>query len=97
MAAPGDLPDLEQSAPANIYGGRFDDHSIGGDDHLGWGYGTSDPEPLAIRLRSTIHTAGAGALGCAPSRSAGSWEAARSVTYSGTEHIWFTSTTTRVS
>jgi hypothetical protein len=63
MAAPGDLPDLQQSAPTNISGGYFDDHSIGGDDHLGWGYGTSDPEPLAIRLQSTLHNAGAGALG----------------------------------
>jgi hypothetical protein len=26
MAAPGDLPDLEQSAPTNISGGYFDDH-----------------------------------------------------------------------
>ena len=52
MAAPGDLPDLEQSAPANISGGYFDDHSIGGDNHLGWGYGTSDPraagDPAAV-------------------------------------------------
>ena len=63
MAAPGDLPDLQQSAPTNISGGYFDDHSIGGDDHLGWGYGTSDPEPLAIRLQSRVHNAGAGALG----------------------------------
>src|SRR3954467_11000663 len=62
MAAPGDLPDLQQSAPTNISGGYFDDHSIGGDDHLGWGYGTSGPEPLAIRVHATAPAAGAGAL-----------------------------------
>ena len=73
MAAPGDLPDLEQSAPANISGGYFDDHSIGGDDHLGWGYGTSDPEPLAIRLQSTVHNAGAGALGLCGYTAGGGW------------------------
>jgi hypothetical protein len=73
MAASGDLPDLEQSAPTSISGGYFDDHSIGGDNHLGWGYGTSDPEALAIRLQSTVRNAGAGALGICGFSAGGGW------------------------
>ena len=49
-AAPGDLPDLVQSRPGNVVGGYFDDHSISGDNHLGWSYGASQSEPLAIEL-----------------------------------------------
>ena len=29
---------LVQGQPQNVQGGYFDDHSIGGDNHLGWGY-----------------------------------------------------------
>ena len=53
-AAPGDLPDLVQSRPGNVVGGYFDDHSISGDNHLGWSYGTSQSEPLAIDFSSAI-------------------------------------------
>jgi hypothetical protein len=61
-AAPGDLPDLVQSRPGNVVGGYFDDHSIAGDNHLGWSYGTSESEPLAIDFSSAIYNQGAGAL-----------------------------------
>ena len=61
-AAPGDLPDLVQSRPGNVVGGYFDDHSISGDNHLGWSYGTSQSEPLAIDFSSAIYNQGAGAL-----------------------------------
>jgi hypothetical protein len=80
MAASGDLPDLAQSAPTNVSGGYFDDHSIGGDDHLGWGYGTSDPESLAIRLQSTVHDTGPGALGLCGFAAGGGWMRAFQVT-----------------
>jgi hypothetical protein len=61
-AAPGDLPDLVQARPSNVVGGYFDDHSISGDNHLGWSYGTSQSEPLAIDFASAIYNQGAGAL-----------------------------------
>jgi hypothetical protein len=74
IAAPGDLPDLVQSIPtapaANPdvdtnqvnWGGFFDDHSIGGDNHMGWGHSGSDAEPLMVRFQSTLSNAGNGAL-----------------------------------
>jgi hypothetical protein len=61
-AAPGDLPDIVQGRPSNIVGGYFDDHSIGGDNHLGWSYGASESEPLAIDFTTGIANNGAGAL-----------------------------------
>src|SRR3954454_24205554 len=43
---------LVQGQPQNVVRALDDDHSIGGDSHLGWGYigtgGTSQAEPLAI-------------------------------------------------
>jgi hypothetical protein len=61
-AAPGDLPDLVQGRPANVTGGYFDDHSIAGDDHLEWGHGASQNEPLAVDFTATLANAGPGAL-----------------------------------
>ena len=74
IAAPGDLPDLVQSiptAPAATpdadtglvnWGGFFDDHSIGGDNHMGWSHSGSDPEALSVRFQSTLSNVGNGAL-----------------------------------
>ena len=61
-AAPGDLPDLVQERPDNVAGGYFDDHSIAGDNHLGWSYGASQAEPLAVTFTSRLINQGAGAL-----------------------------------
>jgi len=46
--------DLVQGAPTNVRAGFFDDHSIGGDNHMGWGNGDSDSEPLAITFGTTL-------------------------------------------
>jgi hypothetical protein len=74
IAAPGDLPDLVQSIPTAPavtpdadtglvnWGGFFDDHSIGGDDHMGWSHSGSDPEALSVRFQSTLSNVGNGAL-----------------------------------
>ena len=74
IAAPGDLPDLVQSIPTAPavtpdadtgqvnWGGFFDDHSIGGDNHMGWGHSGSDPEALMVRFQSTLSNVGNGAL-----------------------------------
>ena len=74
IAAPGDLPDLVQSIPTAPavtpdadtglvnWGGFFDDHSIGGDNHMGWSHSGSDPEALSVRFQSTLSNVGNGAL-----------------------------------
>ncbi len=74
IAAPGDLPDLVQSVPTAPaatpdadtglvnWGGFFDDHSIGGDNHMGWSHSGSDPEALSVRFQSTLSNVGNGAL-----------------------------------
>src|SRR3954454_2630719 len=49
---------LVQGQPQNVQGGFFDDHSIAGDNHLGWDYGTSQSEPLAITFGSTLTNTG---------------------------------------
>jgi len=49
---------LVQGQPQNVVGGFFDDHSIGGDNHLGWDYGTSQSEPLAITFGTTLTNTG---------------------------------------
>jgi len=61
-AAPGDLPDLVQGRPGNVSGGYFDDHSIGGDNHLAWSAGASQAEPLAVTFTTAVVNRGAGAL-----------------------------------
>ena len=74
IAAPGDLPDLVQSIPTAPavtpdadtglinWGGFFDDHSIGGDNHMGWSHSGSDPEALSVRFQSALSNVGNGAL-----------------------------------
>jgi hypothetical protein len=74
IAAPGDLPDLVQSIPSAPavtpdadtglvnWGGFFDDHSIGGDDHMGWSHSGSDPEALKVSFQSVLSNTGNGAL-----------------------------------
>jgi hypothetical protein len=72
-AAPGDLPDLAQGRPDNVTGGYFDDHSIAGDNHLGWSYGASQAEPLAINFTTTLTNRGAGALEVCGYNAGGGW------------------------
>jgi hypothetical protein len=94
--------DLLQGQPTNVTGGYFDDHSIGGDDHLGWGYtgtaGTSDSEPLAINFGTTLtNSSGSPFRVCGyPSGTAGwmraheaSGTAACPGTAPGTQDGWF--------
>jgi hypothetical protein len=79
LAAPGDLPDLVQQAPTGITMGYFDDHSRGGDNHMGWGFSGSDGEPLAISFQASLRNAGPGVLQlCSTVGDLGtSWRAAR--------------------
>jgi hypothetical protein len=72
-AAPGDLPDLAQGAPANITGGFFDDHSISGDNHLAWSAAGSESEPLAIDFTTTLTNTGAGAFETCGYATGGGW------------------------
>jgi hypothetical protein len=62
FAAPGDAPRITALPPANIGVGYFDDHSISGDDHLGWGLtglaGTSDAESVALRFDAALSVSG---------------------------------------
>src|SRR5215210_1942220 len=60
-AAQGDLPRLAQQAPTGIAMGYFDDHSRGGDNHMGWDAGP-DSEPLAISFQAGLRNAGPGVL-----------------------------------
>ena len=74
IAAPGDLPDLVQSIPSAPavnpdpdtnqvnWGGFFDDHSIGGDDHMGWCTAAPIHEALKVSFQSVITNNGNGAL-----------------------------------
>ncbi len=43
--------DLTAGAPTNIPTGFFDDHSISGDNHAGWG---PTEEPLAVRFNAAV-------------------------------------------
>ena len=43
--------DLTAGAPANVTTGFFDDHSISGDNHAGWG---PTEEPLAVRFNAAV-------------------------------------------
>jgi hypothetical protein len=61
LGAAGDLPRLVQAAPANVAGGYFDDHTIGGDNHLAWDAGPAI-EPLKVAFTSTVADTGAGPL-----------------------------------
>jgi hypothetical protein len=62
LAAPGDLPDLVPQAPTGITMGYFDDHSRGGDNHMGWGHSGSDGEPLAVSFQASLRNTGPGVL-----------------------------------
>jgi hypothetical protein len=61
-AVPGDLPDLVQGPPTVYDGGRFDDHSIGGDDHRAWDAPGSGQEPFKVAFTSRVANVGAGDL-----------------------------------
>jgi hypothetical protein len=76
LAAQGDLPKLQQGAPTGITAGYFDDHSIGGDDHMGWGHEGSDPEALAIRFQSSLTNTGPGVLQVCANGSGQDWKSA---------------------
>ena len=75
--------DLVQGQPQNVVGGFFDDHSIGGDNHLGWGYtgtgGTSQAEPLAITFGTTLTNTGPDQFRVCGYNAAGGWMAAYQV------------------
>jgi hypothetical protein len=45
---------LVQSPPSGLAGNSFDDHSIGGDNHMGWSYSGSDDEALAVDFGSSL-------------------------------------------
>ena len=74
---------LVQGQPQNVVGGFFDDHSIGGDNHLGWGYtgtgGTSQAEPLAITFGTTLTNTGPDQFRVCGYNAAGGWMAAYQV------------------
>jgi hypothetical protein len=53
--------DLVPGAPANPTGGFFDDHSISGDNHAGWG---PTEEPLAVRFTASVQNVGAAIQFC---------------------------------
>ena len=77
LAAPGDLPDLVQQAPTNITMGHYDDHSRGGDNHMGWGFSGSDREPLAISFQASLRNAGPGVLQLCAGAGDERWRTAR--------------------
>ena len=74
---------LVQGQPQNVVGGFFDDHSIGGDNHLGWGYtgtgGTSQAEPLAITFGTTLTNTGPDQFRVCGYNAAGGWMGAYQV------------------
>jgi hypothetical protein len=45
---------LVQGVPTNVQAGYHDDHSIGGDDHMGWSFSGSESEPMAIAFGTTL-------------------------------------------
>jgi hypothetical protein len=53
--------DLVPGAPVNPTGGFFDDHSISGDNHAGWG---PTDEPLAVRFTASVQNVGAAIQFC---------------------------------
>ena len=64
--------DLVPSAPGAPAGGWFDDHSISGDNHAGWGPGE---EPLAVRFTASVTNNGP-AINFCGSPAAPGWMAA---------------------
>src|SRR6185503_3251728 len=41
---------LLQGRPTNVQGAFWDDESIGGDDHMGWGHAGSEVQPMAVTV-----------------------------------------------
>jgi hypothetical protein len=64
---------LVQGQPQNVVGGFFDDHSIGTDNHMGWGYSGSQPEPVAITFGSTLTNTGPSGFRVCGYTPAGGW------------------------
>jgi hypothetical protein len=81
QAAQGDLPRITQNAPSGIALGYWDDHSLGGDDHMGWSLGdpghVSEGEPLAIRFQASVNNDGPGVLQLCAGGTGADWRAAR--------------------
>jgi hypothetical protein len=89
---------LVQGQPQNVVGGFFDDHSIGTDNHMGWGYSGSQSEPLAITFGSTLTNTGPGQFRVCGYDRAGGWMGAYQVdgtacpgsaATAGTQDGWF--------
>ena len=71
-ASTASATDLVPGAPQNPTGGFFDDHSISGDNHAGWG---PNDEPLAVRFTASVGNIGAAIAFCGTPAAAG-WMAA---------------------
>lgn len=71
-ASTASATDLVPGAPQNPTGGFFDDHSISGDNHAGWGPGD---EPLAVRFTASVGNVGPAIAFCGTPAAAG-WMAA---------------------
>jgi hypothetical protein len=82
-AAPASAAELTANAPTNITTGFFDDHSISGDNHAGWG---PTEEPLAVRFTASVTNAGAAIPMCGTPAAPG-WMAA--TTCAGGQFGWF--------
>jgi hypothetical protein len=48
---------LVQGVPTNVQGAFWEDASIGGDNHMGWGYSGSEVQPMAITFGTTLTNA----------------------------------------
>jgi hypothetical protein len=64
---------LVQGQPQNVVAGFFDDHSIGGDNHMGWTYSGSQSEPLSITFGTTLTNTGPGIFRVCGYNEAGGW------------------------
>jgi hypothetical protein len=71
-ASAASATDLVPAPPANPAGGFFDDHSISGDNHAGWG---PTEEPLAVRFTASVANVGPAIAFCGTPAAAG-WMAA---------------------
>ena len=71
-ASTASATDLVPGAPANPTAGFFDDHSISGDNHAGWG---PTEEPLAVRFTAAVGNVGPAIAFCGTPAAAG-WMAA---------------------
>jgi hypothetical protein len=84
-ASSAQAAELNASVPDTITTGFFDDHSISGDNHAGWG---PTEEPLAVRFRAAVGNTGPAISMCGTIVSAG-WAAARSGSCDGPQFGWF--------